>query len=80
MADDRERAAVKALVELRRAQMRNAEEGAPREAAEAISRLGSEIYGILSGDEFETTKDLECDGKGCPCCGYLGYVRDTDDQ
>jgi len=80
MADDREKAAVKTLVELRRNQMRCAEEGAPREAAEAISRLGSEIEGILNRDEFKTTKHLRCDGVGCHRCGYLGYVRDTDEQ
>ena len=77
MADDREKAAVKALVELRRAQMRCSEEGAPREAAEAIDRLGGEIMGILNGEEFNTKP---CVDDKCESCGYLGYVRDTDDQ
>ena len=77
---DEQKDAIKKLFELRRAQMRSAEGGAPREAAEAIDRLGGEVLGILDGVEFKTVPHIECDGKGCDGCGYLGYVRDTDDQ
>jgi len=72
--------AIAGLFKLRRNQARNAEEGGPREAAEWIDRIESEVIGILDGTEFNTAKHIECEGAGCEGCGYLGYVRDTDDQ
>jgi plasmid stabilization system protein ParE len=75
IADD-----VARLFELRREQVRYLEEGGPREAAEWIDRIATEVKEILAGAQFLTIPHVECEGTGCDACGYLGYVRDTDPQ